>query len=131
MPLRMLLEMVAPKPPWQAPVRDEGPKVVVGLVAARLAAQQRQAFLIDRVVQPSHMCEGHHALPAQLSGFRAERAGNARQDDFGVGVVQGQADDGRTDVRFAATEGGVDLLRPIYPDQPGSTIPADGPAVSL
>lgn len=49
-PLEVSGTLVPPEPPGQSAPRNEGPQVVVGLVAAWLGTHQSKAFLVDRAV---------------------------------------------------------------------------------
>lgn len=119
-------ELVAPEPPGQVAAWDEVPQVVVGFVATWLGAQQGEAFRVDGVVQPCDVCERDCALVLLCGVGGAEGLGDAGEDGLGVGVVQGEPDDGDADVAFTSFEGCVDGGRVMDADQAGPVLPVEG-----
>lgn len=84
-PLEVSGTLMPPEPPGKSAAWNEGPQVIVGLVAAWPSAHQSKAFLVDRAVQSRDVGKGQSALSLELRVGGAERAGDAGQDGFGAG----------------------------------------------
>ncbi|MET7355416.1 hypothetical protein [Streptomyces mirabilis] len=56
-------------------------------------------------------------IGAQFFRVRAESAGDPGKDGHGIGVIEGKADHGHSDVRLPAVKGRVDFPWLVHPEQ--------------
>lgn len=66
-------------------------------------------------------------IGAQFFRVRAESAGDPGKDGHGIGVIQGKADHGHSDVRLPVVKGRVDFPWLVHPEQARTLCPVVGP----
>ncbi|SOE73553.1 hypothetical protein SAMN05446589_4908 [Streptomyces sp. OV198] len=67
-------------------------------------------------------------IGAQFFRVRAESVGDPGKDGHGIGVIEGKADHGHSDVRLPAVKGRVDFPWLVHPEQARTPLPSCRPS---